>query len=486
MERDLGLRSATELLSLLNQREISSRELLEHYLTRNEWLGPDINAIVTLDVERARAGAKAADDRRARGDRLGALDGLPMTIKDALAVADVRSTGGAVELSDHVPDEDADVVARVRDAGAVVFGKTNLPRWSADAQATNEIFGTTNNPWDLTCGPGGSSGGAAAALAAGLTSLDIGTDIGGSVRLPAHFSGVCGHKPSFGVVSQIGYIDHVSYGATEADVNVVGPLGRSVSDLDLLFKVMVGPRPELAPAWRLDLPPARHDQASSFRVAAWLDDPGCPVGSEVAAVLERAVSAIESAGLAVDCDARPDIAFDDVRKVGLPLISAATSPGRTDEEFAELRSVALEPESATESMRMRSQGTAMFHRDWQLNSERRMRNRAKWAQFFEHHDVLLAPVAIIPAFEHQLEGTLYTRTLPVDGGERSYSDLIVWTSQFGYVGLPATVVPVGLTDSGKPVGIQIVGPYLEDNTTLRFAHHVEAICGGYQIPPMAI
>ena len=206
----LGLRSARELLRMLAEREISSVELLEHFVQRNEALHPHINAIVTLDIDQAEATAKASDERRMANEDAGELAGLPMTIKDAIAVQGIRSTGGAVELENHVPANDAEVVTKIRDAGAVIFGKTNLPRWSGDVQASNEIFGTTNNPWKLDCGPGGSSGGASAALASGLTALDIGTDIGGSVRLPAHFTGVCGHKPSFGVVSQIGYIDHVS------------------------------------------------------------------------------------------------------------------------------------------------------------------------------------------------------------------------------------------------------------------------------------
>ena len=208
----LGLQSATDLLGMLASGEVSSVELLEHFLERNSSLHNQINAVVTLDVERAKESAAASDRRRANGEALGVIEGLPMTIKDAIAVEGVRSTGGAVELADHVPDEDAEVVSTIKAAGGIIFGKTNLPRWSGDIQAFNDIFGTTNNPWDLDCGPGGSSGGASAAVAVGLTPWEIGTDIGGSIRLPAHFAGVCGHKPSFGIVPQLGYIDHVSYG----------------------------------------------------------------------------------------------------------------------------------------------------------------------------------------------------------------------------------------------------------------------------------
>lgn len=484
-DRDLGLRPATDLLALLRDRTISSRELLTHFLDRNEQLHGDINAIVTLDVSGAFEAAAAADERRAADEAHGALDGLPMTVKDALAVEGVRATGGAIELADNIADVDSEAVSRVRDAGAVVFGKTNLPRWSGDAQATNEIFGTTNNPWDLTRGPGGSSGGASAALAAGLTPLEIGTDIGGSVRLPAHFAGVCGHKPSFGIVSQLGYVDHVSYGSGEADVNVVGPMARTVDDLALLFDVLIGPTNDLAEAWSLELPKPR-GVASDLRVAAWLDDPACPVSSAVAVVMDAAADAVERDGVSVNRSARPAHPFDDVRSVGLPLISAATSPARTDAEFAEQAAIARDPGDAEPTMIMRSTASAMLHRDWTLLTERRTANRKSWKDFFRDFDVLLAPVAMVPAFKHQTGGTLYTRTLDVDGTSRNYSDLIVWTSQFGYVYLPSTVVPVGATPEGLPIGIQVVGPFLGDRTTLEFARYLERLFGGYQVPPMAV
>ncbi len=479
----LGLRSAGELLGMLKSREISSVELLEHFLERNDALHPQINAIVTLDIERAVASAKASDQRRMANEDVGELDGLPMTIKDAIAVAGVRSTGGAIELEHHVPERDAEVVTKVRDAGAVIFGKTNLPRWSGDVQAFNEIFGTTNNPWNLDCGPGGSSGGASAAIASGLTALDIGTDIGGSVRLPAHFAGVCGHKPSFGVVSQIGYIDHVSYGLSEADVNVFGPLARTVGDLELLFDVIRGPRDDASGGWRLELPDAR-GTAKELRVAAWLDDPDCPVSNAVSGVLDDAVAAMESDGISIDRSARPAVPFNDVREVGLPLISAAVSPGRTEEEQAALQKLATDS-SASPTMRMRARASTISHREWLLLTEKRDTNRLLWADFFADFDVVLAPVAFVPAFEHQHDGILYTRTLTVDGTTRPYADLIVWTSQFGYVYLPSTVVPVGWTDDGRPVGIQVVGPYLGDRTTLEFAKYVESLLGGYRVPPIA-
>ncbi len=479
----LGLSSATELAQLIRNRELSSVELLDHFVERVERINPDINAVITLDVERAKESAVAADQATADGVETGPLHGLPITVKDAIATEGIRSTGGATELAEHVPSEDAPVVSSVREAGAIVFGKTNLPRWSGDVQAYNEMFGVTGNPWDPTRTPGGSSGGASAAVSAGLTSFEIGTDIGGSVRLPAHFAGVCGHKPSFGVIPQHGYLDHVTGGTVEADVNVFGPLARTVDDLAVLVDVMAGPTADRATAWTLDLPPARAKNPADLRVAAWLDDPSCAVSSTVGALLEGAVSALGQHGVDVT-STHPDVSIANVWETGLPLISAATSPGRSDEEWEEQVRKANDP-SLDPTTAMRYRASTLYHRDWLLMTERREELRKVWAEFFTHYDVLLCPVAVTEAFPHTLDGGLYSRTIQIDGSERPYADLIAWTSMIGFVYLPSTVVPVGLTPEGLPVGIQVVGPFLEDRTTLSFARLVEEVCGGYQVPPVA-
>ncbi|MGO8859251.1 MAG: amidase family protein [Acidimicrobiales bacterium] len=252
-----GLLDATALSAAIRAKEVSSRELLELFLNRHDELNPAINAVVTLDIDRARASAAAADIATTRGEWAGPLHGLPTTIKDAIEAQGLRSTGGARELLTHVPTTDAPAVARLKAAGAFVFGKTNVPRWSGDIQTFNEMFGTTNNPWDLSRTPGGSSGGAAAAVATGLTSFELGTDIGGSVRIPSNWCGVCGHKPSWGLVSQRGYLDHVGGGLTDADINVFGPIARSVRDLELLLGVLAGPDADRAKAWRVELPAPR-------------------------------------------------------------------------------------------------------------------------------------------------------------------------------------------------------------------------------------
>jgi amidase len=481
-----GLRSASELAQSIRSRELSAVELLDHYLDRVDRLNPAINALVTFDRNGARVRALAADRATTAGGQLPPLHGLPCTIKDAIATAGLRTTGGATELSSNVPTVDATVVERLRRAGANIFAKSNLPRWSGDMQAFNEIFGTTNNPWDLTRGPGGSSGGAAAAVAAGMTSFDIGTDIGGSIRGPAHLCGICGHKPSFGLVPALGYIDHVTAGLTEPDINVLGPLARTVDDLTLLLDVIAGPTPDRALAWRLELPGPRASRLADLRIAAWLDDPTCPVSSDVAAVLDDLVADLTTAGASVDRSARPGFNPEVVRRVGLPLISAATSPGRTDAEFDQFRRIAAEPEGHEPTLVMRARASAAHHRDWLLATEERERVRRSWAEFFTRFDVLLCPVLIVPAFEHQHEGTLYTRVLTVDGGERPYADLIWWTALIGMAYLPSTVVPVGSTPTGLPVGVQVVGPFLEDRTALSAARHLERLRGGYCPPPMAL
>ncbi len=485
MTVDVGLRSATSLSAAIRSREIGSRELLEHYVARVEALNPALNALVTFDLDRARREADDADGSAAGGRWRGPLHGLPCSIKDAIATAGITTTGGATELADNVPVEDATVVDRLRAAGAIVFAKSNLPRWSGDMQSFNELFGTTNNPWDLTRGPGGSSGGAAAAVAAGMSAFDIGTDIGGSIRGPAHLSGICGHKPSFGIVPALGYIDHPSAGSTEPDVNVLGPLTRSVDDLALILDVIAGPTPDRSPGWTLQLPPVRHRSIGDYRVAAWLDDASCPVSAAVATVLDEAVEALAAAGPAIDRSARPELDFDVVRQVGLPLIAAATSPGRTDEEFDRFRRILVDGSDVDETLLRRARGSAIDHRAWLLLTEERERIRAIWSRFFERFDVLLCPVLIVPAFEHQHEGNLYTRRLIVDGVERPYADLITWTSLIGMAYLPSTVVPVGWTPDGLPVGMQIVGPFLGDRTTLAFARYVERVTGGYRVPPRA-
>lgn len=458
----------TETIDALEGQRVSAVELLDAHLERIAALDGEINAVATLAPERARVEAAAVDRARAAGTEVGPLAGVPITIKDAIATAGIRSTGGAVELADHVPIEDAVVVAKLRRAGAIVFGKTNLPRWSGDFQSHNEIFGTTRNPWDVERTPGGSSGGAGAAVAMGFTPFEIGTDIGGSIRVPASFNGVYGHKPSFGIIPTEGYLDHVTQHRSTADVNVFGPLARSVDDLELLVDLLAGPDGAAAAAWSLDLPPSRATELSDFRVVAWLDDGFCPVDPEVVDIMGTAVAALESAGAHVDHDRRP--AFDPKREawIGAQLIGAAAD--------------------ISEAGAMEGPEHQVGHTDWDLLRRERDTTRRQWHDFFSNVDVLLCPVMPVPPFRHVQSslGSNFRHSVLADHGDRPYSDLLWWTALIGSAYLPVTVPPIGRTESGLPIGIQVVAPFLHDRTALAFARIMASVIGGYEAPPRAL
>ena len=460
-----------ELVAALQRREVSARELLDLHLDRIEQLDGPVNAVVTLAPERARAEAASIDEARAGGFDVGPLGGVPITVKDAIATAGIRSTGGAVELRDHVPAVDATVVDTVRRAGAVVFGKTNIPRWSSDYQSYNAMFGTTNNPWDVTRTPGGSSGGPAAAVALGFTPFEIGTDIGGSIRVPSAFCGVYGHKPSFGIIPTYGYLDNPAFHRNVADVNVFGPIARSVDDLELLVDLLVAPNPDDAPAWQVRLPPARATELGDFRVAAWLDDEFCPVDSSVLDVLTDAVDALEQAGARIDRARRPAIDADTVSRDGGRLISAACAISDTDEEHDAFVAA----------------GLALDHRAWDVLHRERGTVRQRWAEFFSDVDILLCPVAPVPAFRHihTPGGVNWVHARLADHDDRPYRDLIRWSALIGSAYLPVTVPPIGHTRHGLPVGIQVVAPYLHDRTALAFARCIGDVVGGYEVPPSA-
>jgi len=270
---DIGSVSAGELARAIREREVSSRELLEELLGRAERVNPALNAIVAWDVDRARAAAAAADEVTATGEPLGALHGVPMTVKDTYETEGLVTTAGAPELAQYVPQADAVVVARLKAAGAIIFGKTNSPLYAGDWQTYNDVYGRTNNPWDVTRTVGGSSGGAAAAVAAGLTPLEFGSDIGGSIRIPAHYNGVFGLKPSWGIVPLRGHIPGPPGSLVDPDIGVAGPIARSVADLKLALGLVAGPLPQEAAGWRLELDPgpALHDVAG-LRVATVFGD----------------------------------------------------------------------------------------------------------------------------------------------------------------------------------------------------------------------
>ncbi len=303
-ETPIHFKSATELLKLLRTRQIGAVEVLQHHLERVERLNGDLNAVVTQDVESALRAAREADNRP-KAD-LPPLHGLPMTIKEAFNVVGMQTTCGFPHLVGNQPSQDADAVAMLKAAGAVVFGKTNVPVGAFDWQAYNPVYGSTNNPWNAGCTPGGSSGGSAAALAAGLTPLELGSDIGGSIRVPAHFCGVYGHRPSYGLVPAHGHVPPIPGTLTRYELAANGPLARSAQDLELALDLIVAPAELERPASRLAIPPSRHERLQDFRVAVWADDSAYAVDARSLDALRSYADDLRKLGVTVDEKARPD------------------------------------------------------------------------------------------------------------------------------------------------------------------------------------
>ncbi|HVN89076.1 MAG TPA: amidase [Candidatus Binataceae bacterium] len=469
---ELAYLSAITIAKRIRQKEISSRETLDYFLDRVAKLDKPINSVVTIDADRARAEADAADAALARGEASGPLHGVPMTIKDSFQTAGMRTTSGAPELAHFVPTEDAWPVARLREAGAIIYGKTNLPIYAGDLQSYNDVFGTTNNPHDQSRTPGGSSGGSAAALACGFTPLELGSDIGGSIRLPSHMSGVVGHKPSYGIVPAHGQIPGPPGTLTLADLAVAGPMARTVDDLKLGLNIMTGPNRWETPAWRLRLPAPHHRKLSEYRIAAWLDDPFCRVEPESRALLEQAAEKLAEAGARVNHEARPEFSLEKVTDTFFALLQAALAGGVSREK---IEAFAADQGDSEVSQTRRRQ--AIRHREWLSYHERRLQMRKHWENFFKDWDIALLPVMPCPAIPHDQSQPQAGRIAKVNGEDRSYWGLITWMAPAGTCYLPATVVPVGKLSNGLPVGIQIVGPYLEDNTTLDLAKRLMTLLG---------
>ena len=479
---DLVLAPAWQQCAALRDGRITARALLELYLDRVERFNPALNAIIVFDREGALAQADAADEALAQGRVLGPLHGLPMTVKESFNFIGLPTTWGLPAMADNIADQHASAVQRLLDAGAVIFGKTNVPVLLADWQTFNDVYGTTNNPWDLTRVPGGSSGGAAAALAAGMTGLELGSDIGASVRNPAHFCGVYGHKPTFGIVPIRGQA--LPGIVSPSDISVAGPLAHDAKDLALALEVLAAPNEFDAAGWRLDLPPAKQNSLADFKVAVMLEDSHCAVDDELVACLQKAVDAAGRAGARIDFAARPDIDIGQSHALYIQLVRAVTTARIPAAQAAAFRRAAAELDPDDDSYKARlTRAAVQEHRDWIAANEARTKLRHKWAAFFDDHDVLLCPTAASAAFVHDHEGLREDRTILVNGRRESTMDQLFWAGLSGVVYLPSTVAPVGLTASGLPAGLQIVGRHLGDLTTIRFAELLAAEIGGFETPP---
>ncbi|MEV4052019.1 amidase [Amycolatopsis sp. NPDC049688] len=469
---------AGELVAALRGGAVTAEELTEGAIARIERDDEVINAICVADFDRARAAAREADRARARGaDR--PLLGVPVTVKESYNVAGLPTTWGMPAHRDYVPAEDAVQVSRLKEAGAVILGKTNVPLGLQDIQSFNDIYGTTANPWDPGRTPGGSSGGSAAALASGFGALSIGSDLAGSLRTPAHFCGVYAHKPTLGLVARRGMVPPAEPALpAEFDLAVVGPMARTARDLTLLLDVMAGPDPlTYGVAHRLALPPARHDRLGGFRVLVLDDHPLIPAGSAVRDAVNRVAAALTDGGARVERHSPllPDLAEAATLYMQL-LISGSVA------RFPVGSYAPADPDSL-DAVRLRAM--AFSHADWLEANNRRELHRHAWRQVFTEFDAVACPVTPTPAFPHDHHPNPLERRIAIDGAEYPYFDQLVWAGLATMPGLPATAVPAGRSPEGLPVGVQLIGPMFEDRTPLRLAELLEEKMGGFQGGPVS-
>ena len=450
-------KSATELTRAIRQGEIKSLDLLNLYLDRIQRYNDKINAVVAIDIDAARERAKEADKALALGQNWGPLHGLPMTVKDVFEVTGMPATSGNPALKDYIPEHNAIAVQRLIDAGAIVFGKTNVPFKARDYQSYNNVYGTTNNPWDLSRTPGGSSGGSAAALSAGFTPLELGSDLGGSIRIPANFTGTFGHKTSFGLVPRYGHIPPMPGLVTPEQMPmvplfVVGPLARSADDLELALEVLARPDPSGLSNTGSRLLPLSKKRFSDYRVAVWFKDPypAAEIDAEVLTTLQNAVDQLRAAGLEVNEEARPDILLRENIRI-----------------WWDIRSDMIA-------------GNLPLYEGY---VQRQKKQEAKWEEFFKRYDVLLAPVTPTVAFPHDHAIPFTNRELLVNGDTKPYLNILTWPAMAIVSGLPVTVAPVGISKSGLPVGVQIIGSKYDDRTTIAFARGLSELLGGSMAPP---
>ena len=474
------LQPASAMLAMLARGTLSSRELVAATLARIREFGPALNAVVTVDADGALDTADASDQRRRHGSPR-ALEGLPVTIKDAFDVAGMRSTAGSPAYATRVPGNDAAAVARLRAAGAIIIGKTNVPPLSDDWVTENSLFGRTVSPWDPARSPGGSSGGAVAALATGMAALELGSDLGGSIRWPAHACGVFGLKPTWGLVSTRGHVPPPPGVRTEADLAVAGPLARSAADLDLALSVIMGPPDPAGVAPRLDA--ARRREPKGLRVALWTDDPAAPVDSSVRDAVIHAAALLAGAGAQVDDEARPGFSFGEMFEVYALLFHAMQVAGLPEEERRALAATASGFQADDRShAALRARAARLDVTRWHDLQNRRQAIKRAWDAFFRRHDVILMPPAPVGPVLHP-KAAIAKRSLIVNGMPRPWFDLLHWAAPASLAHLPAAVAPVLRAADGLPRGVQILAAEGGDRTAIAVAGMLEALSCGFVAPP---
>ncbi len=467
---DLETLTATQAVRSIKAGVISCVELLDAQAAALEKHNPEVNAVVAEAVSSARMAAKNADHRWASGENLGSLHGFPLTIKDCYETIGMPTTSGSATFANHMTDVDADAVQAMRANGAIIYGKTNVPLFAGDHQTYNDVHGVTNNPWDASRTAGGSSGGAAAAIATGMTLAEYGSDIGGSIRQPAHMNGVFGFKPSHGVLSMRGHIPGPPGTLSHPDLAVAGPLGRSIDDLELMMRttLTVGafggiPGAALPPS---EGPPKPQD----LRIALWADEPMAKVAAACRDSVTRFGSELESAGATIDDSARPSIDVGLLFSTYLTLLWPITGAGLPDSVWHDLDRTARAAAPTDESAIAPKLMTAS-HKAWLRANEMRARIAAAWVELFQSYDAVIMPVAPTQAFPHNTERKYLERVIDVDGEQRPYTDTLFWAGLATAPGLPSVVVPAGVID-GLPVGVQIVGPKYGDFELLDIARTI--------------
>jgi len=477
---DLDFASALEAAATIRARQVSSLELTRRMIARIDRYNPKLNAFAYQMRDQALARAAECDRALAKGGQLGPFHGVPICVKESFGVKGQPDTWGIPALKNSKAPANSAAVQRLIDAGAVLLGGTNVPLNLMDWQSYNDIYGTTNNPWDLTRTPGGSSGGNAAALAAGLSYLCVGSDIGGSLRVPAAFCGIYSHKPTLDLVSLQGHAPGgvLSPPGFSTGLAVAGPMARSAPDLLAALKVLGGPEGYERKAWTWNLPPPRQRALKDFRIGYMLDSPLASPTSEVRPLLGRVVAVLQGKGANLRPGWPAGYDLSEAFKNYMFLLGAFT--------------FSTEPRQAQESERQRYQqmpaepyasGALSSFADWQHQHLKQLALRAIWQGYFEQIDVFLMPASFTVAFHHVHTGDLNSRTLDTPDGQRPYMQLMPWMVTPTLTGCPATDAPIGQTSSGLPVGIQIMGPFGEDATPIEFATLLTREIGGFRAPP---
>jgi amidase len=481
-----SFKTAVELSTALKAKQVSAVELAEDAIGRIERHDGKVNAICVRDFERGLVAAREADAAIARGEHRPLL-GIPMTVKESYNIAGLPTTWGNPAQKHFKPAEDALSITRVKDAGGVILGKTNVPLNLADWQSYNEVYGTTNNPYDLGRTPGGSSGGSSAALAAGYGALSLGSDIGGSLRVPGFHCGIYAHKPTFALLPSRGHTPPPFPPLPlDRDLSVIGPMARGAADLSLLLDVMAGPDPlEAGKAYKLELPAARHSAMKDYRILVIDTDPVLPTDKVIRGTIDRLASNLDRAGAKVSRSSPllPD--FGASSRLYMQMLLSFLGATFPPEIYAgACAAAAALPANDTSLQAERLRGIALSHRDWVIADGGRARLRAQWRELFKSFDAVICPIMPTPAYPHDHSAEQEQRRIMIDGEPHVYTDQLAWPGIATLPGLPSTAIPTGFAPDGLPIGVQIVGPWLEDRTPLKLAELIEREFGGFVPPKM--